>query len=66
MRESEAADVRLGQDQGPKILHQPVHVVVLERRDIAGGKARSLRVSDDGDRTSGHQLASNAGGSVAM
>jgi geranylgeranyl pyrophosphate synthase/uncharacterized protein with NAD-binding domain and iron-sulfur cluster len=53
-----------GMSAAHELIERGFEVVVLERRDIAGGKARSLRVSDDGDRTSGHQLASNAGGSV--
>ena len=47
-----------------ELIERGFEVVVLERRDIAGGKARSVPVSDDGERTSGHQLAANAGGSV--
>ena len=53
-----------GMSAAHELMERGFEVVVLERRDIAGGKARSLRVIDDGDGTSGHQLAGNAVGSV--
>src|ERR1700739_2804643 len=52
-----------GMSAAQELIERGFEVVVLERRDIAGGKARSLRVTDDGDGGSGHQLADvgNAG-----
>jgi geranylgeranyl pyrophosphate synthase/uncharacterized protein with NAD-binding domain and iron-sulfur cluster len=52
-----------GMSAAQELIERGFEVVVLERRNIAGGKARSLRVTDDGDRDSGHQLADfgNAG-----
>src|ERR1700739_3207040 len=52
-----------GMSAAQELIERGFEVVVLERRDIAGGKARSLRVTDDGDGGSGHQLAhaGNAG-----
>jgi monoamine oxidase len=40
-----------------ELIERGFEVVVLERRNIAGGKARSIPVSDDGAGTSGHMLA---------
>ena len=40
-----------------ELIERGFEVVVLERRDIAGGKARSVPVSDDLGRPSGHELA---------
>jgi geranylgeranyl pyrophosphate synthase/uncharacterized protein with NAD-binding domain and iron-sulfur cluster len=48
-----------GMSAAHELIERGFDVVVLERRDIAGGKARSVPVSDDGERTSGHQLAAN-------
>jgi geranylgeranyl pyrophosphate synthase/uncharacterized protein with NAD-binding domain and iron-sulfur cluster len=48
-----------GMSAAHELIERGFEVVVLERRDIAGGKARSVPVSDDGERTSGHQLAAN-------
>jgi geranylgeranyl pyrophosphate synthase/uncharacterized protein with NAD-binding domain and iron-sulfur cluster len=53
-----------GMSAAHELIERGFEVVVLERRDIAGGKARSLRVIDDGDGTSGHQLAGNAAGPI--
>jgi uncharacterized protein with NAD-binding domain and iron-sulfur cluster len=53
-----------GMSAAHELVERGFEVVVFERRDIAGGKARSVPVSDDGERTSGHQLAGNAGGSL--
>jgi len=52
-----------GMSAAHELIERGFEVVVLERRDVAGGKARSLRVVDDGPR-GGHQLASGGGGSV--
>src|SRR5271170_1931450 len=51
-----------GMSAAHELAERGFEVVVLERRYIAGGKARSLRVTDDGH--GGHQLAGNARGSV--
>src|SRR6516165_10800419 len=53
-----------GMSAAHELIERGFEVVVLERRDIAGGKARSLRVTHDRAGTSGHQLAGNAGGSI--
>ena len=42
-----------------ELIERGFDVLVFERRDIAGGKARSVPVSDLGERTSGHQLAAS-------
>ena len=47
-----------------ELIERGFEVVVLERSDLAGGKARSIPVVDDGEGTSGHQLASGAGGPI--
>jgi geranylgeranyl pyrophosphate synthase/uncharacterized protein with NAD-binding domain and iron-sulfur cluster len=49
-----------GMSAAHELIERGFEVVVLERRDIAGGKARSLPVIDDGAGTSGHQSANNA------
>jgi geranylgeranyl pyrophosphate synthase/uncharacterized protein with NAD-binding domain and iron-sulfur cluster len=46
-----------GMSAAHELIERGFEVVVLERRDIAGGKARSVPVIDDGAGTSGHQLA---------
>ena len=48
-----------GMSAAHELIERGFEVVVLERRDIAGGKARSVPVSDRGERTSGHQLAAS-------
>ena len=53
-----------GMSAAHELAERGFEVVILERRDILGGKARSVPVGDDGERTSGHQLAGNAGGSL--
>ena len=47
-----------------ELIERGFEVVVLERGDLAGGKARSIPVVDDGEDTSGHQLASGAVGPI--
>jgi geranylgeranyl pyrophosphate synthase/uncharacterized protein with NAD-binding domain and iron-sulfur cluster len=49
-----------GMSAAHELIERGFDVTVLERRDIAGGKARSIRVVDDGAGTSGHQVAGNA------
>jgi geranylgeranyl pyrophosphate synthase/uncharacterized protein with NAD-binding domain and iron-sulfur cluster len=44
-----------GMSAAHELIERGFEVVVLERRDIAGGKARSIAVIDDGAGTSGHQ-----------
>ncbi len=46
-----------GMSAAQELIERGFEVVVLERRDIAGGKARSIPVVDDGAGTSGHQVA---------
>jgi geranylgeranyl pyrophosphate synthase/uncharacterized protein with NAD-binding domain and iron-sulfur cluster len=53
-----------GMSAAHELIERGFEVLVFERRDIAGGKARSVRVTDDGDCSSGHQLAGNAVGLV--
>jgi geranylgeranyl pyrophosphate synthase/uncharacterized protein with NAD-binding domain and iron-sulfur cluster len=53
-----------GMSAAHELVERGFEVVVLERRDVAGGKARSVRVTHDGDRRSGHQLAGNGVGSI--
>jgi uncharacterized protein with NAD-binding domain and iron-sulfur cluster len=48
---------RGGDERRPELSERGFEVVVLERRSIAGGKARSIPVIDDGSGTSGHQRA---------
>jgi geranylgeranyl pyrophosphate synthase/uncharacterized protein with NAD-binding domain and iron-sulfur cluster len=45
-----------GMSAAQELIERGFEVVVLERRGIAGGKARSVPVVDDGAGTSGHQL----------
>jgi geranylgeranyl pyrophosphate synthase/uncharacterized protein with NAD-binding domain and iron-sulfur cluster len=47
-----------------ELVERGFEVVVIERSDLAGGKARSIPVVDDGAGTSGHQLASGGIGSI--
>jgi geranylgeranyl pyrophosphate synthase/uncharacterized protein with NAD-binding domain and iron-sulfur cluster len=44
-----------GMSAAHELIERGFDVVVLERRDIAGGKARSIPVADDDGRASGHQ-----------
>ena len=53
-----------GMSAAHELIERGFEVVVLERRDIAGGKARSIPVIDDGDGTSGHQLADTGVASI--
>jgi geranylgeranyl pyrophosphate synthase/uncharacterized protein with NAD-binding domain and iron-sulfur cluster len=53
-----------GMSAAHELIERGFEVVVLERSELAGGKARSMPVVDDGEGTSGHQLASGAVGSV--
>src|SRR5690349_10620479 len=40
-----------------ELIERGFDVVVLERREVAGGKARSIPVADEGAGVSGHMLA---------
>jgi geranylgeranyl pyrophosphate synthase/uncharacterized protein with NAD-binding domain and iron-sulfur cluster len=53
-----------GMSAAHELIERGFEVVVLERRGIAGGKARSVRVTHDRHGTSGHQLADNPTGPV--
>jgi geranylgeranyl pyrophosphate synthase/uncharacterized protein with NAD-binding domain and iron-sulfur cluster len=53
-----------GMSAAHELIERGFEVVVLERRHMPGGKARSLRVSHEGERSSGHQLRGNAAGSI--
>jgi geranylgeranyl pyrophosphate synthase/uncharacterized protein with NAD-binding domain and iron-sulfur cluster len=53
-----------GMSAAHELIERGFEVVVLERGDIAGGKARSVPVVDVGDDASGHQLAHGAVGSI--
>jgi geranylgeranyl pyrophosphate synthase/uncharacterized protein with NAD-binding domain and iron-sulfur cluster len=53
-----------GMTAAHELIERGFEVVVLERRDIAGGKARSVPVIDDGPGRSGHQLV--GGGAAAI
>jgi geranylgeranyl pyrophosphate synthase/uncharacterized protein with NAD-binding domain and iron-sulfur cluster len=53
-----------GMSAAHELVERGFEVVVLERGDLAGGKARSIPVVDDGEDTSGHQLASGAVGPI--
>jgi geranylgeranyl pyrophosphate synthase/uncharacterized protein with NAD-binding domain and iron-sulfur cluster len=46
-----------GMSAAHELAERGFEVTVLERRDIAGGKARSIPVIDDGSGTSGHERA---------
>ena len=46
-----------GMSAAHELIERGFEVVVLERRSIAGGKARSVPVIDDGSGRSGHQRA---------
>jgi geranylgeranyl pyrophosphate synthase/uncharacterized protein with NAD-binding domain and iron-sulfur cluster len=45
-----------GMSAAHELIERGFEVVVLERRDIAGGKARSMPVADDGPGTRGREL----------
>jgi len=53
-----------GMSAAHELIERGFEVVVLERRDIAGGKARSVPVIEEGERSSGHQLARNEVGPI--
>ncbi|HEV3192184.1 MAG TPA: FAD-dependent oxidoreductase, partial [Polyangiaceae bacterium] len=53
-----------GMSAAHELIERGFEIVVLERRDIAGGKARSVRVAHDRHGASGHQLAANPAGPV--
>ncbi len=53
-----------GMSAAHELVERGFEVIVLERGDLAGGKARSIPVVDDGEGTSGHQLASGAVGPI--
>ena len=50
-----------GMSAAHELIERGFEVVVLERGEIAGGKARSVPVVDEGPHTSGHQLADRRG-----
>src|SRR5271167_658073 len=52
-----------GMTAAHELIERGFEVVLLERREIAGGKARSVPVTDD-DEPSGHQLAGGGAASV--
>src|SRR5580765_7393879 len=47
-----------------ELIERGFEVVVLERRNIAGGKARSIPVSDSGAGTAGHMLVDSGVASI--
>jgi len=53
-----------GMSAAHELIERGFEVVVLERRNVPGGKARSLPVIDDGQGTSGHQVADRGAGSL--
>ena len=53
-----------GMSAAHELIERGFEVTVLERSNLAGGKARSIPVVDDGDGRSGHQLASGAIGPI--
>jgi geranylgeranyl pyrophosphate synthase/uncharacterized protein with NAD-binding domain and iron-sulfur cluster len=54
-----------GMTAAHELAERGFEVVVLERRDIAGGKARSIPVFHDVDGTSGHQLVDGSAAPIA-
>ena len=44
-----------GMSAAHELIERGFEVVVLERRNVPGGKARSIPVIDDGAGTSGHE-----------
>ena len=46
-----------GMSAAHELIERGFEVVVLERGQLAGGKARSIPVGDDGSGPSGHELA---------
>jgi geranylgeranyl pyrophosphate synthase/uncharacterized protein with NAD-binding domain and iron-sulfur cluster len=53
-----------GMSAAHELIERGFEVVVLERGQLAGGKARSIPVSDDGAGTSGHERADTGVGSI--
>jgi geranylgeranyl pyrophosphate synthase/uncharacterized protein with NAD-binding domain and iron-sulfur cluster len=53
-----------GMSAAHELIERGFEVVVLERRYIAGGKARSIRVTHEGAGTSGHHLTRYTKGSI--
>lgn len=53
-----------GMSAAQELAERGFEVVVLERRNIAGGKARSVPVADAGAGTSGHQLVDSGVASI--
>jgi geranylgeranyl pyrophosphate synthase/uncharacterized protein with NAD-binding domain and iron-sulfur cluster len=53
-----------GMSAAHELSERGFEVVVLERRSVAGGKARSIPVIDDGSGTSGHQRADTGVASI--
>ncbi|MEP7343804.1 MAG: FAD-dependent oxidoreductase, partial [Gemmatimonadaceae bacterium] len=53
-----------GMSAAHELIERGFEVIVLERRDIAGGKARSIPVADDGKGTSGHMLVDTGVASI--
>ena len=53
-----------GMSAAHELIERGFEVLVLERRNIAGGKARSIPVSDEGAGTSGHMLVDTGVASI--
>ena len=53
-----------GMSAAHELIERGFEVVVLERDYLAGGKARSVPVVEEGEHASGHQLAEGASGSI--
>lgn len=53
-----------GMSAAQELIERGFEVVVLERRHIAGGKARSVPVADDGRGSAGHQLVDDGMASI--
>ena len=53
-----------GMSAAHELIERGLEVVVLERRGIPGGKARSIQVVHDGSGGSGHELAGDVAGPV--
>ena len=53
-----------GMSAAHELIERGFEVVVFERRYIAGGKARSIRVTHEGAGTSGHHLTRYTKGSI--
>ena len=53
-----------GMTAAHELIERGFEVVILERRDIAGGKARSMPVEDDGPGTAGRELVDSGVASI--